>query len=59
MPRLSAIPQGCAFNPRCSFAFDRCRVERPEPIDVGAQQVACHLYDPRHSRDRAQAESVV
>ncbi len=30
MPRLSAIPQGCAFNPRCSFAFDRCRVERPE-----------------------------
>jgi peptide/nickel transport system ATP-binding protein len=58
MPRLSAIPQGCAFNPRCSFAFDRCRVERPEPIAVGAQQVACHLYDPRHSHDHAHAESV-
>jgi peptide/nickel transport system ATP-binding protein len=57
MPRLSAIPQGCAFNPRCSFAFDRCRVERPEPIDVGAQQVACHLYDPAHPPARA-AESV-
>ncbi|WNV11066.1 ABC transporter ATP-binding protein [Tardiphaga sp. 709] len=57
MPRLSAIPQGCAFNPRCSFAFDRCRIERPEPIAVGAQQVACHLYDPDHLHDHAPAES--
>jgi peptide/nickel transport system ATP-binding protein len=45
MPRLSAIPQGCSFNPRCAFAFDRCRIERPEPIRHGAQAVACHLYD--------------
>jgi peptide/nickel transport system ATP-binding protein len=45
MPRLSAIPPGCAFNPRCAFAFDRCRVERPEPIVCGEQRVACHLYD--------------
>lgn len=50
MPRLSAIPQGCAFHPRCSFAFDRCRVERPAPIAVGAQRVACHLYDPAQPR---------
>ncbi|WP_398472818.1 ABC transporter ATP-binding protein [Tardiphaga sp.] len=49
MPRLSAIPQGCAFHPRCSFAFDRCRVERPEPITVGTQRVACHLHDPASS----------
>ena len=45
MPRLSAIPPGCAFNPRCPHAFDRCRVERPDPIPVGAHRVACHLYD--------------
>jgi len=45
MPRLSAIPPGCSFNPRCAFAFDRCRVDRPEPIRHGAQAVACHLYD--------------
>jgi peptide/nickel transport system ATP-binding protein len=45
MPRLSAIPPGCSFNPRCAFAFDRCRVERPEPIQHGAQAVACHLFD--------------
>jgi peptide/nickel transport system ATP-binding protein len=46
MPRLSAIPPGCSFNPRCAFAFDRCRIERPEPIGHGMQAVACHLYDP-------------
>jgi peptide/nickel transport system ATP-binding protein len=45
MPRLSAIPQGCSFNPRCAFAFDRCRIERPDPIRHGTQAVACHLYD--------------
>ena len=45
MPRLSAIPNGCAFHPRCEFAFDRCRIERPEPRLHGAQLVACHLYD--------------
>ncbi|HXI07828.1 MAG: ABC transporter ATP-binding protein [Bradyrhizobium sp.] len=45
MPRLSAIPPGCSFNPRCSFAFERCRVDRPEPLRHGAQSVACHLLD--------------
>ncbi|KIZ38875.1 MULTISPECIES: ABC transporter ATP-binding protein [Rhodopseudomonas] len=45
MPRLSAIPPGCAFHPRCDFAFERCRVDRPEPLPQGSQQVACHLYD--------------
>ncbi|MGY4310027.1 peptide/nickel transport system ATP-binding protein [Bradyrhizobium sp. USDA 4369] len=45
MPRLSAIPQGCSFNPRCSSAFDRCRIDRPEPLRQGTQAVACHLYD--------------
>jgi len=45
MPRLSAIPPGCPFNPRCAFASDRCRVERPKTIRRGEQAVACHLYD--------------
>jgi peptide/nickel transport system ATP-binding protein len=45
MPRLSAIPAGCSFNPRCALAFDRCRIDRPEPIERGRQAVACHLYD--------------
>jgi peptide/nickel transport system ATP-binding protein len=45
MPRLSAIPKGCAFNPRCAQVFARCHVERPELIPVGDRKVACHLYD--------------
>ncbi|MBR0757679.1 ABC transporter ATP-binding protein [Bradyrhizobium jicamae] len=45
MPRLSAIPKGCAFNPRCAFAFAQCHVERPEPIPQGTQAVACHLFE--------------
>jgi peptide/nickel transport system ATP-binding protein len=45
MPRLSAIPPGCPFNPRCPHAWDRCRIDRPEPIQHGAHKVACHLYD--------------
>jgi peptide/nickel transport system ATP-binding protein len=45
MPRLSAIPPGCPFNPRCPKVFDRCRVERPDPIPVGDRRVACWLYD--------------
>lgn len=45
MPRLSNIPKGCAFNPRCSKVFARCHVERPELIQVGDRKVACHLYD--------------
>jgi peptide/nickel transport system ATP-binding protein len=44
MPRLTAIPQGCAFNPRCEKVFARCRIERPDPIDVGPSKVACWLY---------------
>ena len=34
-----------SLNPRCAFAFDRCRIDRPEPIRHGSQAVACHLYD--------------
>ena len=45
MPRLSAIPRGCAFNPRCPRVFDRCLVERPDPMPVEDRRVACWLYD--------------
>ena len=41
MPRLNAIPAGCAFNPRCPQVFDRCRAERPELMTAGATRAAC------------------
>jgi peptide/nickel transport system ATP-binding protein len=46
MPRLSAIPRGCAYNPRCPRAFDRCRAERPELMPAGATRAACWLHAP-------------
>jgi peptide/nickel transport system ATP-binding protein len=45
MPRLNAIPTGCAFNPRCPQVFERCRVERPSLMPAGATRAACWLHD--------------
>ena len=46
MPRLDAIPQGCAFNPRCTQAIARCRVERPALRPVAPNHAAaCWLAD--------------
>jgi peptide/nickel transport system ATP-binding protein len=44
MPRLNAIPTGCAFHPRCPQVFDRCRRERPELMSVGTTRAACWLH---------------
>jgi len=46
MPRLNAIPPGCAFNPRCPRRFDRCTAERPELLPAGATRAACWLHAP-------------
>ena len=44
MPRLNAIPAGCAFNPRCDKVMERCRTQRPELLDTGATRAACWLH---------------
>lgn len=46
MPRLDAIPPGCAFHPRCPRVFERCRFERPELLDAGTSRAACWLHAP-------------
>ena len=38
-------PAGCAFNPRCPYANERCRVERPALLPAGAVRVACHAVE--------------
>jgi peptide/nickel transport system ATP-binding protein len=43
MPRLDAVPDGCAFHPRCPRAIDRCRAERPELAAVDGTSAACWL----------------
>jgi peptide/nickel transport system ATP-binding protein len=44
MPRLDAIPSGCAFHPRCVRAFERCRRERPEPMVTPTSLASCWLH---------------
>jgi peptide/nickel transport system ATP-binding protein len=44
MPRLTAIPPGCAFNPRCPKRFERCVVERPGLLNAGTSRAACWLH---------------
>jgi peptide/nickel transport system ATP-binding protein len=41
MPRLDAVPGGCAYHPRCTRAIERCRHERPELEVIGATRAAC------------------
>ncbi|WBY03986.1 dipeptide ABC transporter ATP-binding protein [Ramlibacter tataouinensis] len=38
-------PPGCAFNPRCPHANDRCRTERPALLSIAGIQVACHAVE--------------
>jgi peptide/nickel transport system ATP-binding protein len=47
MPRLTEIPRGCAFNPRCIQRGARCLVERPDLMAAGANRAACWLHDAK------------
>ncbi len=53
MPRLTEIPNGCAYHPRCPKAFARCFAERPDLITQGATDVSCWLYDEELQRVEA------
>ena len=55
MPRLNAIPKGCAFNLRCTQAFDRCREERPNLANAGATHAACWLLASHAESEKREA----
>lgn len=45
-PDLLQPPQGCRFNPRCSYAMDICRKEEPKALEVAKNHfVSCHLVE--------------
>ncbi|WP_052891427.1 ABC transporter ATP-binding protein [Thermogemmatispora carboxidivorans] len=48
-PDLRAVPAGCAFHPRCPFAWQPCQQLEPQlqpsTAETPDQLVACHLYD--------------
>ncbi|MFB3739115.1 MAG: ABC transporter ATP-binding protein [Candidatus Velamenicoccus archaeovorus] len=57
-PSLIFVPPGCAFHPRCPYAFDRCKTEIPQllPAD-GHHASACHL--PLADKERIFREEVM
>jgi peptide/nickel transport system ATP-binding protein len=44
MPRLTAIPGGCAYHPRCPKRFAPCTEQRPDLMAAGASLTACWLH---------------
>jgi peptide/nickel transport system ATP-binding protein len=46
IPSALNPPSGCRFHPRCPYAFDRCKVEEPKPLEhEPGHFVSCHLYE--------------
>jgi oligopeptide/dipeptide ABC transporter ATP-binding protein len=47
VPPLGALPQGCAFTPRCPFRFEPCPAAHPGDTDLGGgRRVKCYLHGP-------------
>jgi peptide/nickel transport system ATP-binding protein len=48
VPDPAHPPTGCRFHPRCSYAFDRCRVDEPALADIRVgRRAACWLAEER------------
>jgi peptide/nickel transport system ATP-binding protein len=45
LPDPAALPEGCAFAPRCPKVSERCRAEPPLVAFAGDRAVACHHAD--------------
>ncbi|SMY07270.1 ABC transporter ATP-binding protein [Flavimaricola marinus] len=42
IPDATNPPSGCAFHPRCPYATDLCKIERPAQRAIDGRQVSCH-----------------
>ena len=58
-PSLVNLPRGCAFAPRCPYATELCRTQRPERTELeGGHYAACHYAgDPEFARKNAPSTS--
>ena len=52
-------PSGCTFHPRCPYANERCKVERPELKPNGVALVACHGIEEGRIGQVGLAETLV
>lgn len=44
-PNLAHLPQGCAFAPRCDYAMEQCKVEKPQLEEVGEEHLRACFYE--------------
>ncbi|MBP2231496.1 dipeptide transport system ATP-binding protein [Azospirillum agricola] len=60
VPGIADRPSGCLFSPRCRFADDRCRAERPALFDVDNGKARCFYPLPdTYSGGLAAAEGAI
>ncbi len=45
VPNPLSPPTGCAFHPRCPYANERCKTERPDLVWHGELASACHAVE--------------
>jgi peptide/nickel transport system ATP-binding protein len=59
VPRPTALPPGCHFEPRCPYRLPRCREEKIPLYPVGEKVMArCVLYDPATHQPASSLEHV-
>jgi peptide/nickel transport system ATP-binding protein len=61
IPYAGNRPTGCPFHPRCRYATDRCRTDKPALRRVGGTDVACHFaetLDLKGAYDQAPATGI-
>jgi peptide/nickel transport system ATP-binding protein len=45
VPKLSELPQGCKFHPRCNYVMSKCKDEEPSLLKLGENKwVRCYLF---------------
>ena len=46
VPDPADMPEGCAFHPRCRYAQEKCRTERPRSQEIGrGHHASCHFCE--------------
>ena len=52
MPDPSNLPKGCAFCPRCEYAMEICKTQKPKRVYRNEEHyVECHLYNEENIKE--------
>ena len=52
VPKLSELPAGCKFNPRCKYIIEKCNNAEPELIDTGGGHLVRCWVDLNKSKSK-------